>query len=106
MAEIETARLRLRLCTHDDLDALADLFGDAEVMRYIGVESGKALTRAETEGVLDNIISGWHRRGFGRWAVLLKATHQLIGLCGLKLLEGTPELMYILRRAHRRRDQT
>ena len=100
MAEIETARLRLRLCTPDDLDDLADLFGDAAVMRYIGLESGKALTREEAAGVLDNIISGWHRRGFGRWAVLLKSTGQLIGLCGLKLLDGTPELMYILRRDH------
>src|SRR2546421_7442422 len=96
MPEIETARLRLRLFTPNDLDALARLFSDPEVMRYLGIESGKTLTRAETKTVLDRAIASWRERGFGRWAVLLKATQKLIGLCGLRQLEDTPELLYLL----------
>jgi ribosomal-protein-alanine N-acetyltransferase len=96
MPEIETARLLLRPFNLNDLDDLARLFGDPAVMRYLGVEGGKTLTRAETQAALDAFIAGWHERGFGRWAVLRKATQQWLGLCGLRLLDGAPELVYAL----------
>ena len=100
MPEIDTARLRLRPFKPDDLDGLARLFADAEVMRYIGVEPGRVLTRNETEAVLESFMDGWRRRGFGRWALVLKATEEMIGLCGLRMLEEMPELLYVLRREH------
>ncbi len=100
MSDIETARLRLRPFTPDDLDDLAPLLGDPAVMRHIGVESGKTLTRAEAAAALDNMINGWRKRGYGRWAVLLKATGQLIGLCGFRLHENMPELIYLLGKTH------
>jgi RimJ/RimL family protein N-acetyltransferase len=39
MPEIETARRRLRKFTPDDLDDLASLFSDEEVMRNLGIEA-------------------------------------------------------------------
>jgi RimJ/RimL family protein N-acetyltransferase len=99
MPEIETSRLRLRLFTPDDLDDLERLFSDPQVMLYLGVEAGKTLSRAETEEMLRGIIKVWHERGFGRWAVIQKETYRFIGLCGLKLLEGQPELIYVLEKA-------
>jgi ribosomal-protein-alanine N-acetyltransferase len=100
MPEIETARLRLRMFTSDDLDDLARLFSDVEVMTYLGVEAGKTMARDETAEVLDSIINGWRKRSFGRWAVIHKEIDQFIGLCGLKMLEGEPELIYVLEKAY------
>lgn len=100
MSVIETARLRLRPFTPADLDELAALLSDPTVMRYIGVEGGKPLTRAETADVLARTVAGWQKNGFGRWAVLHKATARLIGLCGFRLHESTPELLYLLGNAH------
>ncbi|HEX8069809.1 MAG TPA: GNAT family N-acetyltransferase [Pyrinomonadaceae bacterium] len=99
MPEIETARLRLRPFVAADLDDLARLCADPEVMRYIGLEAGRTLTRAETQYVLDTIITFWRTHGYGRWAVLLKTTGRLIGLCGLRQLDGEPELMYAFEQA-------
>ncbi|MBA3322398.1 MAG: GNAT family N-acetyltransferase [Pyrinomonadaceae bacterium] len=96
MPEIETARLRLRLFTANDLDDLTHLFGDPDVMRYLGVEAGQTHSRAETQPILDSIIGGWRRRGFGRWAVIHKESGQLIGVCGLRRLDGEIELVYML----------
>lgn len=100
MPEIETSRLRLRLFTPDDLDDLERLFSDPEVMQYLGVEAGKTLSREETAKALRDFIKGWHERGFGRWAVIHKETNRFIGLCGLKLFEGQPELIYVLEKAY------
>jgi ribosomal-protein-alanine N-acetyltransferase len=96
MSEIETARLHLRSFTPNDLDALARLFADREVMRHLGIESGKTLTRTETQTILDKYIAVWTEHGFGICAVLHKATEQLIGLCGLRLRQTPPELLYVL----------
>jgi ribosomal-protein-alanine N-acetyltransferase len=96
MLELETARLRLRSFIPSDLDALARLFADPEVMRHLGIESGKTMTRAETQIVLDKYIAGWAEHDFGMCAVWHKATQQLIGLCGLRLRQTPPELLYVL----------
>jgi ribosomal-protein-alanine N-acetyltransferase len=79
--EIETARLRLRMFTPEDLDALAAIAADPEVMRYIG--PGNPLAREEVESNLASIISGFRRRGFGRWAVVKKDSGAMVGYCGL-----------------------
>lgn len=98
MPQIETARLRLRPFAAEDLDALASLLADPQVMRYLGQEGGQTMTRVEAEDILGKVMARWRERGFGHFAVLLKATQKLIGLCGLKLLDGTPELIYVLAR--------
>jgi len=89
MPEIETARLLLRMFNQDDLDDLARIYADAEVMRYL---SGHPLTREETAGWLSYFLSGWEQYGFGWWAVVLKESGQLIGHCGLQFIHVTPEI--------------
>jgi RimJ/RimL family protein N-acetyltransferase len=93
---LETSRLLLRAFTPSDLDGLYLMTRDPEVMRYIG--DGHALTRAETERNLALIIGAFHRRGFGRWALVGKETGALAGYCGLALgsEEVGVELAYLL----------
>jgi ribosomal-protein-alanine N-acetyltransferase len=86
--EVETARLRLRMFTRDDLDALCRITRDPEVMRYIG--EGRPLTRDETHLNLMSIINGFRRRGFGRWALVKKDCGALVGYCGLS--QGNEEV--------------
>jgi len=96
---VETARLRFRMFTPDDLDALCESTSDPEVMRYIG--HGLPLSREETWANLANLISAFGRRGFGRWALEKKAGGRIVGYCGLSmgLAEVGVELAYMLARS-------
>ena len=94
MPEIETERLRHRKLRPEDLSDLMSIVGDSEVMKYIGVEGGIALSREEAEDALTKMIAFWEQRGFGRWAVVNKATAHMVGLSGFRLMEDTPELFY------------
>ena len=98
--EIETERLRLRPFRPDDLDDLARLLGDSEVMKFLGVKAGRTYSRDETAEILQHAIDGWHKRGYSRWAVIHQESDQFIGLCGLKTLEGAPELIYALAQSY------
>ena len=83
-------RLYLRLFAPTDLDALARINSDPEVMRYIG--EGKPVSREQTEVRLHAYIEHWRQHRFGLWAVVHKADQALIGFCGLPYLENTPEV--------------
>lgn len=98
--DIETSRLRFRPFAPDDLDALAEIFGDREVVKFLG--DGEAVTKAETVQHLRNFIERyWEQQRFGRWALIHKADDRLIGYCGLRLLNNEiPELTYVLARAY------
>jgi RimJ/RimL family protein N-acetyltransferase len=94
MDVIETARLHLRQFTPGDLDDLYPIFSDVDVVKYM--KTGLPVSRAETESALMSIINHWEQHGFGRWAVDDKETGKLIGYGGLRNLDGTPELVYLL----------
>lgn len=104
MLEIETARLRLRRFTHDDLDDFASICSNAEVMRYIG--AGNPISKEETEPHLSGYINYWEQHGFGRFALSHKEHGELIGYCGfrffkypgLSLFDGAPEIVFLLKR--------
>ncbi len=95
MPEIKTARLHLRMLSPHDVDDFAAIFADPDVMKFIGIEAGVTLSRAETEITVEKMIEFWTRTGFGRWAVVEEEKRILVGLCGLRLLDGTPELFYL-----------
>lgn len=89
---IETDRLRLRMMRDTDVDDLAALFADPEVMRYVG--NGQPTDKLEAKKALDSIIAHWSREGFGRWAIEAKQTREFVGYGGLRSLFGTPEVVY------------
>jgi RimJ/RimL family protein N-acetyltransferase len=85
---IETDRLILRQPAASDVDALATLFADAEVMRSYG--TGQPLDRAKTIESLERVAEHYKTYGFGAQIALEKATGMLIGLGGLQ--RGNPTL--------------
>ena len=96
--ELETARLRLRPFAETDLDEMCGITADPEVLRFIG--EGRTLDREQTAASLAAIIGAFRRRGFGRWAMVEKATDALLGYCGLGVPAGHAgvELVYMLAR--------
>lgn len=98
--ELETERLRLRQFTEGDLDRYAPMVADREVMRYIG--TGAAMNRMEAWRSIAGILGHWQMRGYGMWALELKATGEFIGRAGFLNPEGWPgfELGWMLARAH------
>lgn len=94
MCAIETDRLQLRMFSPTDLNELALIFSDPDVVRHLG--TGKPATLEETGMALHSIMQHWKKYGYGRWAVTFKPTQKLIGYCGLRNFDGTPELVYLL----------
>ena len=93
---IETERLILRGHRLGDFEALAAMWGDPDVARYIG---GKPSTREESWARLLRYAGHWELLGFGFWAVESKDSAQFIGDVGFAnwrrditpSLEGMPE---------------
>ncbi len=98
MEPLETERLRLRLFQESDLDAYAEMCGDAEVMKYLGFGP---MNRAEAWRNMAMVVGHWSLRGFGLWAVEEKAGGELVGRVGCWRPEGWPglEISWALRRA-------
>ena len=93
---LETERLILRGHRLEDFDALARMWADPDVARFIG---GKPATREESWARLLRYAGHWRLLGFGYWAVVLKDGGQFIGDVGFAnwqreitpSLEGMPE---------------
>lgn len=95
---LATDRLRLRRFTETDLDALVDLDGDPEVMRYI--TGGEPTPR---EVLRDEVLPAWlayYERypAYGFWAAHDRAG-EFLGWFHFRPREGCPELGYRLRRS-------
>jgi ribosomal-protein-alanine N-acetyltransferase len=97
--QIETPRLTLRPFTQDDLDSLAALNADKEVMRYIG--DGNPQSTEQTAARLAAILEHRKKHGFGLWSVMEKARGEWVGFCGLQFLEDTDEVEVGYRLARR-----
>lgn len=76
----ETPRLSLRYFTPDDLDSLTPILADPEVMQY-SISGVK--TRSDTEEFINRRLSCYQKYNFGLYAIIHKASQQLIGYCGL-----------------------
>ena len=75
---------------HADLDDMAALLGDPEVMRYYE----RPKTRDEALAWIDWNLGLYRDHGFGLWIVSLHETGEFVGDCGLTLqeVEGVTEV--------------
>ncbi|WP_436521235.1 GNAT family N-acetyltransferase [Actinoplanes sp. HUAS TT8] len=88
---LTTPRVVLRPWRDDDLDAMAAITADPEVMRYI--HDGRPLDRAATAERLALWRRHWDEHGFGLYAVELRETGELAGFTGLAVPTFLPEIM-------------
>jgi RimJ/RimL family protein N-acetyltransferase len=88
---LTTERLILRRWRDDDLDALAAINADPEVMRYI--LDGRTRTREETAESIGRMMRQWDEHGFGLFAVDIRETEVLAGWAGLAIPTFLPEVM-------------
>jgi RimJ/RimL family protein N-acetyltransferase len=100
---LETDRLRLREIVPQDLDFLAELLGDPDVMRFYP----NTLDRAGTARWLERQLGRYERDGHGFWIVEARETERPVGQVGLlnqRLEDGVhPEVAYLIHVPYQRR---
>lgn len=77
----ETERLRARMLTPADADALHAVYGDAEAMRWVG--DGQPLDHATCVRWIGVTQRNYAKRGYGMSALELRSTGAVVGFCGL-----------------------
>ncbi|MDE2272066.1 MAG: GNAT family N-acetyltransferase, partial [Xanthomonadaceae bacterium] len=98
---LETERLRLRGHRLDDYAALAAIWADPQVVRYIG---GKPSTPQQSWQRLLRYAGLWHLLGYGFWAIEEKSSGRMLGDIGymdvkrdiVPALDGMPEVGWVL----------
>ena len=93
---IETERLLLRKFSTDDVEALLPILSDPTTMRFWP----KPFAFEDVENWIARSLQSYEEHGFGKYAVVLKASGTLIGDCGILRLpvQGEPvnDLGYII----------
>ena len=87
---LETERLVLRRFTSDDLDLLAQLDADPEVMRFV---TGRPTPPEQIEKEILPRFLDYYRRypSYGYWAAIEKSTGEFVGWFHLRPRQGRPE---------------
>ena len=100
---LETPRLLLREMTPDDLDFMAEMLGDPEVMRFYPKTEDRAGAAANMQRQMDRYAT----YGYGPWLVVSKETGQPVGRVGLlqQVVDGVEEVEvgYMIHRPYWRR---
>lgn len=88
---MESQRLIYRAYTKEDDEFYASMWGQPDIVRYIG----KGLTKTKKEAVrsLENWILPGYKNGMGLFVIILKETGEPIGHAGLvpQVVEGRKE---------------
>lgn len=95
-----TDRLLLRLPQAEHLDAFARMLADPAVGAPKGYPEGAG--EAQSWGGMVNILGHWVLKGFGLFAVELRANGEFVGCVGVIEPAGwpAPELTWTIARAH------
>lgn len=95
MLLFETARLYVRQLRPADADALFAILDNPAVTRWAG--DGTTLTHAQCVEWIAVSQHNYATRGFGASAVVLRANHALVGVCGIVYGPGCdePEIIYM-----------
>ena len=82
---METERLLLRQWRHADREPFAAMNADPVVMRHFPAP----MTRAQSDAFADRIEAAIAERGWGLWAVEVRATGEFAGFVGLQPVRDT-----------------
>jgi RimJ/RimL family protein N-acetyltransferase len=76
---LETERLLLRLPEPQDVDGYADVFGDPEVVAFLGMGPQ---TREDQVAGIARMLEHWRRYGVGLFSVVRRSDARLLGRVG------------------------
>lgn len=91
--EIETARLKFRPFTLDDVDALHQMWIDPDVRKYLCDD--RIIPRDEVASLIEKSIDSFQINNFGLWGVFLRDQEILIGFGGFWYFHTPPVLEMI-----------
>jgi [ribosomal protein S5]-alanine N-acetyltransferase len=77
---IETERLVLREFQQEDFRGLAPILADPQVMKF---SPTGVISIVQTQEKIEGFITCYKKFGFGKWAILVKESKELIGYCGI-----------------------
>ncbi|MGK5543967.1 GNAT family N-acetyltransferase [Streptomyces sp. URMC 127] len=86
-----TPRLTLRRWRADDLEPMAAINADPEVMRWVG--DGSVQDRERTSAAIASWEREWEERGVGLFAVEVRQSRRLAGFAGLSVPFYLPEIL-------------
>jgi len=95
MSELKTDRLLLRPLEEADLPAYRAMWANPEITKYLSA------TEKFGPEVGDRALKSWSKHeaehGYAPWAVVHRASGELMGHCGLQFLKewGYPEVLYM-----------
>ncbi len=94
---IESKRLRLRQCQLSDDSFVMELYNQAEFIEFIGDKGLTTLQDAQNY-LKHNLIKSYQTFGFGLYVMEVKASGEIIGVCGLVKRDclNEPDLGYAL----------
>lgn len=94
---LETQRLILREFQEKDVHQLAPILANPRVMEF---SPTGILSASQTQAKINSLMTSYKAFGFGKWAVILKESNQLIGYCGIAIEQienvNEPEIGYRL----------
>ena len=98
-----TARLHLRPCARNDLEALHRLWTLPDVRLFLW--DNREISRSSAEQVIESSLVSFERSGYGLWIIRRLDQPAIIGFAGLRRLpaDGDPELLYGLDPDHWRK---
>lgn len=79
---VETERLEMREFNLHDAEGLFELVSDPEVLKFIGIDTGKSIE--ESEDIIKELQRQYKENGIGRWAVIEKSIGDFLGWSGLR----------------------
>ena len=90
MPTLETERLILRAFNEHDVDAMYLLGTIPEIIRYAGNQPLQSKAQAE-EYLHKHPLRDYQVHGYGRYALVWKASNEVIGFSGIKFLDEVQE---------------
>lgn len=85
----QTARLYGRRLCYTDVDAMLALYGNPDVVRYVG--EGMPLDRSGCERWIEVTLRNYAERGYGMFALIERESGAIVGFCGLVHPSGQVE---------------
>jgi RimJ/RimL family protein N-acetyltransferase len=91
VVRFETERLVLRRWTDDDVEPMARMNAEPQVMQWTG--DGSVIAPDQTAEEIAQFEQRWEERGFGLFAVEFRETGELAGFAGLSIPKFLPEVL-------------